>query len=200
MDLVIFGMHPALVLGLLLAFLFACSVFCDNKQPDRIVGIAGFHGAGKKSAALFLVKEHKLRLRLFQTVFERIAVVVDPCIQPDGLTLSCSSLTTVRAQKAVRMVRDSLEAKFGKQMFVRQSLQDASNVVFADVTCREEANGIKALGGIIIRISRPGVPVTESKSERMNMKLIEPDIDIVNDGSLENLRSAVLEATFQNSQ
>jgi hypothetical protein len=63
-------------------------------------------------------------------------------------------------------------------------------VVFTDVRFQNEANFVRHKGGIIVRIVRPGIISGNHESE-LKQADIPADIEIVNDGTIEDLHNKI---------
>jgi dephospho-CoA kinase len=67
---------------------------------------------------------------------------------------------------------------------------DLGLIVFTDVRFQNEADYVRGKGGIIIRIVRPGQSAENHESE-LNQSAVAADIEIVNDGSIEDLHNKI---------
>lgn len=65
-----------------------------------------------------------------------------------------------------------------------------SKLVFTDVRFQNEADYIRSIGGTIVRIVRPGQIAQNHESELKQCE-ISADIEIVNDGSIEDLHQKI---------
>lgn len=65
------------------------------------------------------------------------------------------------------------------------------NIVVADVRFIHEANEIKSLGGIIIKVVRPGMPDGDFHASEVEIDSIECDHLITNNGTLQDLYNNV---------
>lgn len=76
----------------------------------------------------------------------------------------------------------------------RRALADGNSVVISDCRFENEAEAIRAAGGCVWHITRPGAPIAESahKSEA-GVALVSGDCAIENDGSIDELRAKVAE-------
>jgi len=63
-------------------------------------------------------------------------------------------------------------------------------IVFTDVRFQNEADYVRKRGGIIVRIVRPGIISGNHESE-LNQSEIAADIEIVNDGSIQDLYNKI---------
>lgn len=62
--------------------------------------------------------------------------------------------------------------------------------VFTDVRFQNEADYVRSIGGIIVRIVRPGIISGNHESE-LKQSEIPADIEIVNDGTIEDLHNKI---------
>jgi dephospho-CoA kinase len=65
-----------------------------------------------------------------------------------------------------------------------------NQVVYTDVRFQNEADYIRSKGGIIVRIVRPGQSAENHESE-LNQSAVAADIEIVNDGTIEDLHNKI---------
>lgn len=74
--------------------------------------------------------------------------------------------------------------------------------VITDVRYQNEADFVKALSGQIWKIERPGFStgVEEAHSSETSMEAIVPDFDVTNNGTLPQLREAVMGLMFEMSR
>ena len=63
-------------------------------------------------------------------------------------------------------------------------------LVFTDVRFQNEADYVRSIGGIIVRIVRPGIISGEHESELKQCE-VAADIEIVNDGTIEDLHEKI---------
>jgi hypothetical protein len=71
-------------------------------------------------------------------------------------------------------------------------------MVVCDVRFENEADLIRSLGGVVIKVERPGYQVltddqTKNHASELNIDLIHPDQIVLNDGSLSQLATKVHE-------
>jgi hypothetical protein len=67
---------------------------------------------------------------------------------------------------------------------------DLELIVFTDVRFQNEADYVRSIGGIIVRIVRPGIISGNHESE-LKQADIPADIEIVNDGTIEDLHNKI---------
>jgi hypothetical protein len=63
-------------------------------------------------------------------------------------------------------------------------------LVFTDVRFQNEADFVRSIGGIIVRIVRPG-QIAEKHESELKQCEVAADIEIVNDGSIEDLHNKI---------
>lgn len=63
-------------------------------------------------------------------------------------------------------------------------------LVFTDVRFQNEADYVHSIGGIIVRIVRPGIIADNHESE-LKQSEVAADIEIVNDGTIEDLHNKI---------
>lgn len=77
---------------------------------------------------------------------------------------------------------------------VRSKVQSTRKVVISDLRFKHEEAFIREYGGIIIRVTRPGTQVGDLHASEVEMMEIEPDIEIDNTGTLDELEDKVFQA------
>lgn len=63
-------------------------------------------------------------------------------------------------------------------------------IVFTDVRFQNEADYVRSIGGIIVRIVRPGIISGNHESELKQCE-VAADIEVVNDGTIEDLHNKI---------
>lgn len=84
------------------------------------------------------------------------------------------------------MIREDLWSRiwvFGAQSMLAEGLP----VICTDVRYFHEAESVRALGGRMVRVVRPGLEVDLSHKSERDIPLIEVDLEVINDGSVEDL-------------
>lgn len=182
-----------------------------------ILGISGRAGSGKDAAALVLVREHgftriafadelkKVAGRLFSWDDERLWGPSERRNEPDpawdGLT----------ARRALQVLGTEVGRLLHPDVWVRATMREIAvrrrlphpsggtswrNVVIPDVRFKNEAAAIKAAGGFLLRVVRPGAGLTGAAGEHPSeTELMDGDgvhdAKIVNDGTLAEFETAV---------
>jgi hypothetical protein len=86
---------------------------------------------------------------------------------------------------------------FGDDIWIKRMLVDMEflgedNIVIPDVRFETEADFIRMSGGKILHLVRPGVQSVAKHVSESGVKVVEGDLAIVNDGTMEDLGARVL--------
>lgn len=126
-----------------------------------------------------------------RVIMQRIGTEVGRSIHPD--TWVKHTLDNIRsaADGEGFVERDDVGRRFNR---IPPTVASTLWVV-TDVRFPNEATAIRAAGGRVVKVVRPslGVPTDEHPSET-SVDLIDADVNIVNDGTLDTLRDKVFEA------
>lgn len=104
------------------------------------------------------------------------------------------------AGRSLRHVLQTLGTEWGREhihpdIWVRLAADELSTrgpgMVIADVRFGNEANWIRATGGLLIHLSRPGAPAVRQHLSEMGVGREPGDPLIINDGCIEELYEAV---------
>ena len=84
--------------------------------------------------------------------------------------------------------------RFDEDTWVRLLREEISppiqQLVFTDVRFQNEADFVRSIGGIVVRIVRPGIIAQNHESE-LKQSEVPADIEIVNDGSVADLHNKI---------
>lgn len=180
-----------------------------NDNFPRAIGLMGYGGAGKSEVAKILsghgfTRTHiKKPLRAMAATLLREAGIAEDMIDRylDGdlkrevIPELHRSGTEIQQYLGTEFGRDFCYPALWLDLWRRRAasiLAAGGRVVQESVRFPNEAEGIRELGGIIIRVERPGVgPLSGHVSE---VPPAEPDITIHNNGSLTDLALQVATA------
>lgn len=167
-----------------------------------IIGLAGYAGAGKDTAADFLVDMRGYKRRAFATPLRTLMQHVNPTVKWTSSYLPWNEvLDTIGYRRAkdetngrhvMQRLGNGVRATLGEDAWVNAAFtwldrEPHGRYVFTDVRYPNEAQAIKDRGGFILRIDRPGVgPVNDHISESA-MDEWEYDGVILNDDDIEHL-------------
>lgn len=176
-------------------------------RTPYLVGLTGYAGSGKDCAAAGLVAAGWTR-QAFADPVRSMALAIDPLVvwplfSPDPVRLSLLVAkrgwpVAKQAPEVRRLLQtigtDGVRAHLGADAWVQAfdlARDRRSDTVAPDVRFPNEALHIRRMGGIVIRIDRPGVgPVNGHVSEAVDG--LEVDATVVNDGTVEQLQARVL--------
>lgn len=168
-----------------------------------LIGITGRKQAGKDSFAARLVEAHGFNWVAFADPIREFALALDPLV--DGhyrLSEIVRSLGWDVAKESIPEVRRTLQrlgteagrAVLGDRVWIDATLGkiDAIDgpVVVTDVRFPNEAEAITSAGGILVRVVRPGHETTDAHPSETAMDGYPVHVQVVNDGSLEQLWAA----------
>jgi hypothetical protein len=151
-----------------------------------LIGLCGYAAAGKDTAARVLIDEFFFQRVAFADPIKAALLALDPLVPGPGedqyLRLSefCQerSWAEVKEYPEVRRLMQILGTEVGCNLFDPEiwvklaeskilSQLSVGNTVVTDVRFPNEARLIKKLGGLLVRITRPGYgPVNEHVSDR----------------------------------
>ncbi len=175
-------------------------------SAPTLIGWSGYAGSGKDTAALLLVDLGWTRLS-FADVLREFALAVDPLIPlTPMLTCRLSQLVTKmgwenakRTYPEVRQLLQRLGTDAGRRLLgtdvwvnaAFERVPAGAPVTATDVRFPNEAEAIRARGGIVVRVERPGTyPINGHPSETA-LDSFEFDAVLVNDGTVLDLHAKV---------
>lgn len=181
-----------------------------------IVGLSGYAQSGKDTAAEVLTKRGFTRIA-FADILRDMAFAIDPYVRTNtkadkdiviferlssaiknyGWDFAKEEFPDVR-RLLQRLGTEAGREILGENIWVDTALNNApENTVVTDVRFPNEVEGIEKRGGVVIRITRPGVgPKNEHASEN-SLEGWEWEYEIENDGSIQDLHDAVLSIVEQ---
>lgn len=133
-----------------------------------LIGLSGYAQSGKDSAAAALVGDGWER-RAFADTLRAFLYALNPMVLPSGTRLRSfvNAYGWETAKTTCPEVRELLQRcgteagrqVIGENVWVDATLRDLGDtpVVVTDVRFRNEADAIRARGGIVVRVVRPGV-------------------------------------------
>jgi len=150
------------------------------------IGLIGFAGAGKDTAALALMDRGWKRVAFADALKSRALYLGwDGRKDDKGRRLLCDIGMAMRAYHPTYWIDHARVAIRGRAC------------VFTDVRFQNEADFIRGLGGIIVRVVREGLAAGEHESETGQLA-IRSDQSILNDGTIEGLHEQLLDIVEAN--
>jgi hypothetical protein len=173
----------------------------------RAIGLSGYARAGKDTVGKILVEEHGYIRASFADKLREAIVAINPIVQfknndthriadlVDGIGWEDAKTGYPEVRRLLQAMGTEAGRKIlGENVWVDlafRDLPDGAKVAFTDTRFENEATAIKATGGELWRIERPGfAPVNQHVSETA-LDSHPFDVFIENDGSLEQLHNRV---------
>jgi hypothetical protein len=155
--------------------------------PKRVIGISGYARSGKDEVANILCRDYGYHQRSFGDPVKEVASAIGWNGEKDvtGRALLQDLGLAVRAH-----VHE--DAWIWPVMRKRPRL-----LVVPSVRYWNEAESIKAVGGVVVRVSRPGVGPANDHVSETAMDLWPFDARIFNNGSLDDLTDRVARSLYE---
>ena len=163
----------------------------------HLIGLCGHAGSGKSTAAK-LLQAHGYPVMHIADPIRRIAYTSMPRIRRvvDAYGWDTAKRINPEIRPALQSFGDALRAEFGDDLLIRDALiwQNAGPLVIGDIRTDSEAQSVRNHFGTIVEITREGTsPANGHHLERgIDRTLI--DVTIANDGTLQDLGAALIEA------
>jgi hypothetical protein len=171
-----------------------------------IIGLTGYARTGKDTVGKILVDHHGFRRVAFGDVLKAVAEDTDPIIEictddPDIEYSTASVRELLRAYGDWEDIKDGVpEARqylvdLGNSLRRRipgveisaafAGVKPGEDVVNTNVYHREEIEAIQKMGGVVLRVVRPGIKPANDDEARTGQVTV--DATVVNDGSIDKL-------------
>jgi hypothetical protein len=174
-----------------------------------IIGVTGHMRNGKDSVAQIFERLYGFEHRLFARPLKDACKVIfdwneehvngklkDVIDDRWGITprLAMQLLGTEYGQFTLTEKSPTFAEKTGRCLWVKRCLIDAGNknIVVSDVRFIHEADSIKNLGGVIIRVIRFGYESGSGHASETEVPLIKADFIVRNDGTLGDLENEIV--------
>lgn len=188
----------------------------DLREVPPLVGMVGKKRSGKDSFASTLTGERGFQRFAFADPMKAYALRVDPLIRVASSessyyrtpvydpTVRLSGLVEAigwETAKEIREVRRYLQGvgselrPIDEDFWVRATMEPALQarytrgvpVVITDVRFPNEVEAVRAAGGTVVRVVRPGLESTDTHISETALDAIEADVTVYNAGTLEDL-------------
>jgi hypothetical protein len=175
----------------------------------EVVGLSGYARAGKDTAAAWYVENHGYTRMSFADPIREALAKINPTVEVEGLghmkiqshlhlseSIGHNGWEFLKEHAPdIRGMLQRLGTEVGREMFdadfwvdyALDNAPDGSKIVFADCRFPNEANAIRALGGKVIRINRPGVSAVNAHISETALDDYPFDVIIENVGDIETL-------------
>lgn len=171
------------------------------------VGLMGFARSGKDSVGAVLVNEGYRKVSFASPMRRMLALLNGSVETPNGFMPLMDALYLYGGWEGLKVhvpeVRGLLQRLgtsvgreyLGENFWVDLAFKDlkfSESYVFTDVRFPNEAEAIRARGGVVWQIKRPGVGAANGHVSESALDGFVPDLTIHNDGSLDDLQRKVL--------
>jgi len=184
-----------------------------SKKPKQwLIGFTGFAQSGKDTAANYLVEMLGYHRVSYAAPLKDAVVALNPLTQLDngkyvylGDHVKLVGMDEAKKNCDVRRLLQRMGTEVGRDIFGEDFWVDqtfkamadleyqgiADQFVITDVRFPNEVDRIHDTGGIVVRIDRPGIGPVNAHSSDMMVNTIEPDVWLMNDGSIEDLYTKI---------
>lgn len=171
---------------------------------NQLIAIAGRARSGKDTAAKALLDKGFRRLAFADALKEVTALIADEPrhLYFDDVTKEeFSEALGMTRRQALQKVGSGMRESLGKEVWLTRAIrhwgaQGRPNAVITDCRYENEAQAIHAVGGIIIRLTRPdNVGLTgEAAAHASEIPLPDDlvDVEVLNDGTIGELKAEIL--------
>jgi len=167
-----------------------------------LIGVSGRKRHGKDTFAARLVEHHGFTRVAFADPMREMALTLDPIIS-EGWRLSelveAFGWEEAKANPEVRRTLQRLGTEagrgvLGESIWVDTAMRHArhlgGHIVFTDCRFPNEAQAVRAAGGLVVRVSRPGfVDDGDTHSSESALDNYPFDHIVLNDGTIEDLHA-----------
>lgn len=179
----------------------------------NLISFSGYATAGKDSAADTLVEHHAYHKTYMSKPLEKALLTLDPIIQVSPT----KRYTEIHAEMGydeskklieVRRLLQFLGTEIGRNMFGEDAWLDLvfeeifaldGRVALTGVRYKNEMDRVRAEGGVTVWVHRPGIVAVNNHSSDNTLKPEHCDVQIANNGTLEDLYLNLVLALHQNS-
>ncbi len=182
-------------------------VAVDSTGRAMLIGLVGRKQSGKDTAARALTERGYTRVA-FADALKQAAYRTDPYVMvsnaPYRLSLVVDRLGWDTAKQIpdvrglLQRMGDAMRKAVSEDVWVDAALDGAVRhdlTVITDVRYPNEYDAIRDTGGIIVKIVRPGQAADDTHPSETNVDQMEADATIVNSGTIEELRNALLQVS-----
>lgn len=183
----------------------------DGKLQPRItaIGLSGYARSGKDTVGDHLANEHGYTKVSFADPMREALKRLNPTIDVDGYNVQLASALEYFTWDELKAHSDNIRPllqrfgtevgrdMFGQDFWVNYAisrLEDGARVVFTDVRFPNEAEAVKALGGKVWRIERPGVEAANGHASEHALDSYRFDVTLSNDSTYTHLYEAATKA------
>jgi hypothetical protein len=164
-----------------------------------LIGLSGRKFSGKDTVAMYLGLKYERR-KFAEKLKKMISVLLDCSVQAleDHEFKEAPILGTLNPRTLMQTLGTEWGRALDENIWVNAAtwdLQPEHNVVFTDVRFPNEAEAIKKLGGVLIKVMRPHLHSTDTHPSETSLDDYDDwDYVIDNSSTLDDLRKEILKA------
>lgn len=168
-----------------------------------LIGLVGTKGVGKDTVGDYLVTKNYTKRSFATPIKEACAILflLSPEVFEGDAKEVCDARHGMSPRQILQLVgtdffRDKVDANFWVHHFEHwYSVHSSSHVVVTDLRFQNEVDAIQALGGVVVRITRPQVVGMHGRHTMVDTHITEQgvaslqgvDHEIVNDSTIDHL-------------
>jgi hypothetical protein len=172
-------------------------------ESGLVIGLCGYAGSGKDCAARGLTAGGWLRIA-FADGIRDVLIGINPkvagpyCLREVVATSGWDEAKKyAEIRRLLQYTGTAVRAVIGDNAWVsvaemKMFEAGSQNVICTDTRFPAEVDMIREFGGAIVRITRPGVGPVNGHNSETAIDDIEPDYNIVNDGTAEELQAKLV--------
>lgn len=171
----------------------------DHTQParGRLIALCGLKHAGKSNAAASLAEALPAgRVRFAGPLKDMLRALglteeeIEGALKEEPSSKLCGksprhAMVTLGTEWGRQMIGEDIWVEAWKRA-VRPHLERGVDVLTEDLRFPNEYEAVRSLGGIVVRVTRPGLVPGDHESEQHALKFAA-DVEIANDGNLADL-------------
>ena len=168
-----------------------------------LIGFTGYAQTGKDTCSDYLVERYGFEKHAFADKLREIVEHINPYVfrYPNanmrysqavrGLGYELAKKNFPEIRRLLKVVGIEFRKQLGDDIWVNflfESIESFENkIVISDVRFLNEAAAIKAHGGIVVRVHKPGIGPHSDHISETELDQIETDVIIHNDGTIGEL-------------
>lgn len=157
-----------------------------------IIGLGHAARTGKDTCAQLLTEHHDYSRVAFADAIREFVFATDPRVR---LSVNlhgwdAAKVNDPEVRRALVDVGNGAREIIGKDVWIRAAMQrmTSGRTVFTDMRYPNEVEAIRQVGGLVVKVERPGVEPLPNVADQALADYDGWDAVIVNDGTLDDLR------------
>lgn len=158
-----------------------------------IIGVTGLAGAGKDTVGQHLVRKYGFTRRAFADSLKQLAVQINPQLEQTVVLFGWEMAKKIPGNREfLQNLGHGARQVFGDNFWINQVFVDMpERMVLTDLRYENEFERVMAAGGVVLRVTRPGLEPVNNHVTETGHATIPTDHTVVNMGSLAELYEQV---------